>query len=194
MDLKMKSTNILTDNDISNVTKLIGCEDEVIKAVIDVESCGRGYNKNLKIKILFEPHIFGKLTNYIYNKTHPHISSTKWDKSLYKNPYTMFDEAFKLNSDAALQATSYGLFQILGMNYSLCGYKNVIDFVNDMLLSEKKQLEIFVKFLLARKLDIYLKNKNWSKFAELYNGPSYKQNKYDEKLENAYKFYISKRK
>ena len=35
-----------------------------------------------------------------------------------------------------------------------------------------------------------LKDKDWSTFAKLYNGPEYAKNKYDSKLSSAYLKYI----
>ncbi|MEE8298899.1 MAG: N-acetylmuramidase domain-containing protein [Thermodesulfobacteriota bacterium] len=34
-----------------------------------------------------------------------------------------------------------------------------------------------------------LKKRDWANFARRYNGPGYKKNKYDEKLERAYNKY-----
>lgn len=58
-----------------------------------------------------------------------------------------------------------------------------------MRISEGMQLLAFVKYLQAKKLDVYLKAKNWADFAKGYNGPKYRKNKYDVKLKQAYKAY-----
>ena len=34
-----------------------------------------------------------------------------------------------------------------------------------------------------------LQNKNWAEFARRYNGPAYAQNRYDEKLAEAYRLF-----
>jgi hypothetical protein len=48
------------------------------------------------------------------------------------------------------------------------------------------QLNAFVKFVKARKLEKYLKDKNWAAFAYYYNGPGYARNNYDTKLQQYY--------
>ena len=79
--------------------------------------------------------------------------------------------------------------QIMGFNYKACGCKNVSEFVGDMTENEGKQLDLFVRFLQGNKWDKYLRTLDWKEFARHYNGPSYAQNQYDTKLENAYKKY-----
>ena len=56
--------------------------------------------------------------------------------------------------------------------------------------SEGKQLDLFVKFIKFNGWDTYLKKLDWPGFACKYNGPSYKDNDYDIKLEKAYKKYL----
>lgn len=55
--------------------------------------------------------------------------------------------------------------------------------------SEADQLMLFVAYLEKRKLQEYLRNKDWAGFARRYNGPAYAENKYDQKLEAAYNKY-----
>jgi hypothetical protein len=45
---------------------------------------------------------------------------------------------------------------------------------------------LFFNFLKNRDILKYLQSKEWDKFAKLYNGPRFKENKYDEKLAKAY--------
>jgi hypothetical protein len=63
----------------------------------------------------------------------------------------------------------------------------VNDFVESMMMSEKEHLFAFIKYVKGRGLDDELRNKQFDKFALRYNGPGYKQNQYDVKLEEAYK-------
>ncbi len=55
--------------------------------------------------------------------------------------------------------------------------------------NEGEHLAAFGRFIIANNLTKYLKNKDWANFARRYNGPGYKQNKYDEKLARAYNKY-----
>lgn len=78
------------------------------------------------------------------------------------------------------------MFQILGSNWSECGYANLNAMIDAMFNSADDHLEAFTHFLLKNKLDGLLREKKWAIFASRYNGPSYKVNRYDEKLSKTY--------
>ncbi|MCS7054454.1 MAG: N-acetylmuramidase family protein [Ignavibacterium sp.] len=183
---------ILTEQDYDDAAQLLGVNKAVIKAVAEVESAGNGFLNNGMVKILFEAHIFSKLTGGKYDKTHPSISAPKWDKSLYKGgvkEYERLNEALKLNIEAAYKSTSFGKFQIVGYNYSSCGYASVLEFVNAMQTSEGEHLKAFVNFIKSKGMDKLLQKLDWAGFARSYNGSGYKLNRYDERLAVAYKKY-----
>lgn len=180
---------MLSERDYLDAAQELGCEIPVIKAVTKVESNGKGFLSNGDVVLLFEAHIFSKLTGGKYDKTHPHISSPEWNKKLYSTPqgeHRRFQEAISLDRNAALQSASYGLFQIMGFNYKLCGFSKVQEFVNAMLRDERSQLMAFVQYIKSRGLSMFLIKKKFEKFAREYNGPGYKKNNYHIKLEKAY--------
>ena len=182
--------NLLSEDDYSEAARIIDCETAIIKAVAEVESSGKGFFDNDEPKILFEAHIFSKLTKHKYDASHPDISSRKWNKALYKRgiaEYDRLNKAKELDNEAALKSASWGKFQIMGFNHEYCGYDNVDKFTEDMKISEREHLLAFIGFVKAFKLDKYLKSKNWAKFAEGYNGKDYKKNNYDNKLRDSYK-------
>lgn len=179
----------LQPSDIATVAANLGCESAAIKAVVSVEAGGKGFLADTRPKILFEAQQFSKLTNGIYDTSHPDISSATWNRSLYKNStgeYDRLHSAIALNRAAALQAASWGLFQILGLNFKLCGFKDVETYVAAMCQTEGDHLKAFAAFVKASKLDDELRDRRWADFAKRYNGPSYAQNKYDTKLAAAY--------
>jgi len=183
----------LTITDFQEAAKELNIDVPVIMAVADVESAGDGFLKDGRPKILFEAQWFSKFTNGKFNISHPHISSPKWDRSLYKGgarEYTRLEEAKKLDLIAALMSTSWGMFQIMGFNFELCGFDNVIDFVESNYNSTKGQLMSFVSYLKKRNIHTFLLARDWANFAKFYNGPGYKVNKYDEKLKKAYFKYL----
>ena len=61
-----------------------------------------------------------------------------------------------------------------------------------MALSEREQLELFAAFVRARKLDVYLRKRDWAGFALRYNGPGYKKHRYDTRMAQAYRRYKNK--
>jgi hypothetical protein len=77
----------------------------------------------------------------------------------------------------------------MGYHWESLGYKSVNDFVRIMNKSEGEHIKAFGRFIVANNLSKYLKSRDWANFARRYNGPGYKKNKYDEKLERAYKKY-----
>lgn len=183
---------LLTDIDYKEAARKIGCEVAAIKAIADVESNGSGFLSNGNPKILFEGHKFHNFTNGKYDISNPTISYKSWTRKFYKGgiaEYERYEEALKLDENAAKKSTSWGKFQIMGFNYELCSYKSVSAFVDDMYKSEKYHLLAFCNFLINEGISKYAINKNWAMFARRYNGPSYAANKYDIKLEAAYNKY-----
>lgn len=185
----------LTEQDYLQTAERLDCEVAVIRAIDLVESSGSGFLNDGRPKILFEAHIFHRLTKGLWDAKYPEVSNKQWDKKLYKGGSKEYDRlaiALKLDRPAALMSTSWGKYQILGQNYKLCGYDNIDGFVDDMYKSEVYHLNAFVKFIKSNgKLWEALKTKNWEAFAKYYNGPSYQKNRYPERLENAYKKYFN---
>lgn len=182
----------LTDYYFVKAAELLNIDVAAIKAVTEIESPKGGFLKNGKPTILFEAKYFHNLTNGKYDLMHPNVSSPKWDRSLYyggEKEYDRLGLAITLDKDAALQSASWGRFQIMGANYKTCGYDTVSAFVDAMYESEYNHLIAFCKFIQNNKMDVYLRNKQWAEFARRYNGPKYKENNYDTKLEKAYTKY-----
>lgn len=179
----------LTDEAIEIAAQSIGCQVAAVRAVIDVESRG-GFLSDKRPKILFERHYFSRLTDHQFDESHPAISHRKWGG--YKGGTREYDrlaQAIELNRDAALRSASWGAFQIMGDNYRVCGFDSAEDFVAAMVSGEPAQLEAFVAFVKGNNLDDELIRTDWTGFARGYNGPAYRANKYDEKLEAAYRFH-----
>lgn len=181
----------ITEADILALSKALNLEVATIKAVIAVESSGSWVQKDGKPIIRFESHIFSSLTNNVYDKDYPNISSKKYNPSLNlstsEKEYSRFEIAKKLNETAALKSASYGAFQIMGFNHALVGFKNEQDFYQAM-HSPKEQLKAFGQFLIKNSLVKTLSVKDWKGFAYSYNGSSYHLHKppYDVRLATAY--------
>lgn len=63
----------------------------------------------------------------------------------------------------------------MGYHWKTCGYPVLQAFVNAQ-YSEAGQLDTLVRFLRASPAIVSaIKSKNWSKAAQLYNGPAYKK-------------------
>jgi len=183
------SATRFTDDAIEQAAKKIGCPVAAVRAVIDVESRG-GFLPDGRPKILFERHYFCRLTKGKFDQSNPDISATKWGG--YKGGAAEYDRlgrAIKLDRDAALRSASWGAFQIMGDNFKMCGFSAVEDFVTAMVAGEPEQLEAFVQFVKKSGLDDELRRLDWTGLARGYNGPAYKTNHYDEKLEAAFRLH-----
>jgi len=184
----------LTAEDFQRAAAALQCELACIQAVAEVESRGDGFLPSKRPKILFEAHIFSRLTQHRYDTSSPSISSRRWKKALYQGGEKEYDrlaKALALNPGAALESASWGRFQIMGYNYRLAGFLSVETFVAAMFKTEGQHLDAFVNFLRSTHLDAPLREKRWAAFARGYNGPGYAENKYDVKLQQAYEKYHS---
>lgn len=168
-------------------------------------------------KIMFERHQFHRLTHGQYDNTHPDISSRypyvrRKDHPLgsaYKNlpdghvdrddlydnqqDYLRLINAYRLDKEAALMSASWGKFQIMGVNYTVCRIPSVFAFVEKMCQNEAGQIELLAQFIRNQNpLWEAVKSKEWITIARLYNGKEYWKNKYDEKLKAAYVQFVQR--
>lgn len=193
----------LSEDDFRLAALLLDCETPALKAVQKVETAGRGgFVAPGKPQLLFEGHIFWsqlklrKIDPVPLQAANASILYPKWTKSHYKGgiaEYARLDQARKINADAANASASWGMFQIMGFQYTVCGFKTVAQFVEAMCESERSQLLVFCRFITKNpQMHAALQSKKWATFARLYNGSEYAKNQYDTKLLNAYRAYAAK--
>lgn len=183
---------VLSEADYEHAALTLGCEVAAIRAVADVEAGGAGF-KDDRPKILFEGHIFYRYTNGRFAVDHPDLCYKTWTKKFYAKTqageWLRFNAASSLDAKAAVLATSWGKFQIMGFNHMKAGYLTPALFVAGMSDGEPEQLKAFVAFLQNTGLDKPLAAKDWAAFAKGFNGQQYKLNRYDEKLAEAYRIH-----
>ena len=181
----------LTDADFRAAASTLGCEKEAIQAVAIVETRRDANDELGRPTILFERHKFRDFTLGAYNSTHSDISGPQGGYGRFSAQYEKLRRAAVLNEEAALKSASWGAFQIMGFNHSTAGYGTVDAFVDAMIGSQANQLNAFVSFVGA---DIGMKtaiiNKDWARFARLYNGPGYAKNNYDTKMDTEYQALV----
>jgi hypothetical protein len=183
----------LTDRDFAAAARALNVPVAAVRAVAHVESAGSGFLPDGRPTILYEAHIFDRLTK---GKHRDHkdsrglpISTTQWNRKNYgqsgEYQYHRLELAAALDFDAAHEATSWGMFQIMGMNWKAMNYNDVGDFLHCM-SSAAGQLDGFVRFIRINALLVPLQDRDWAEFARRYNGPGYAKNAYDAKLAAAY--------
>lgn len=185
--------------DIEHVANQLGLPVATVRAVYKVESGGSGFWA-LRPKILFEGHVFWQqLTKRGKNPAalqagNQGILFKSWDRTKYvggPGEYARLAKAQKIDSGAALESASWGMFQIMGYHATGLGYPSVEKYVESMYADERSQLEAFGRFVQVNRWEgkpllEWLRERNWAKFARAYNGPGYAQNQYDVKLKQAY--------
>lgn len=190
---------LLRQSTLIEGAELLGVDLASIMAVNEVESRGLGFVRDNLPVILFERHIFWRQLVALKIDPQPHarkypgiVSQRRGGYAGGISEYTRLAVAKGICAPAAFEACSWGLFQIMGFHWKLLGFESVEAFVAYQQESEDNQLRTFVRFILADKdLHKALKQRRWSTFARIYNGPAYAENLYDVKLARAYKRYES---
>ncbi len=182
--------NTLTDNDFRKVAAELNVEIAAIKAVVRIEA---GAN----MEGFWAPGV--PVINFdrsMYNKSKPprNVKAPASEKvpdgikSAYgRKEWSQLVAARKVNLDKANMGTFWGMFQIGGFNYKICGCKTVQEFVDRMSYSEFEQLELFANFIRNSGMLPALQKKDWSTFARKYNGASYARRGYHTRMAAEYK-------
>ncbi|BCX68651.1 MULTISPECIES: N-acetylmuramidase domain-containing protein [Pseudomonas] len=178
----------LDDEGLENALDLAKVSAAQLWAVLAVETSGNGYFSDRRPKILFERHVFSRLTHQMFDAQHPDISSKTPGNygATGDHQYDRLNQAIRLNRNAALQSASWGLGQTMGFNYTTTGSADVEAMVKRMVMSENEQLLCTVGELIGSGSVAALRAKDWANFARRYNGPNYAINNYDLRLSAAY--------
>src|SRR5215472_312821 len=93
--------------------------------VFSVETAGCGFLASRKPPILYERHIFSRLTGGKFDDGD--ISSPKPGGygPLGEPQYGRLERAMALDCEAALQSCSWGLGQIMGSNHTMVGFAEI---------------------------------------------------------------------
>lgn len=168
----------LGPDDINAVAGELGLEAALVRAVREVEAIGAGFLPDGRPKILFEAHAFYQQTGGRFGSSN--VSAPSWDRSLYgpggAHQYDRLAMAIGLCLNAgfsrapALQAASWGAFQVMGFNFAAAGYGDIEAMVAAMVAGERGQLDAFAGFCRHESLVDALRHHDWNRFARRYNG------------------------
>ncbi len=172
----------LTGDGLAGVANNLGVHVPEIWAVLSVETKGCGYLPDRRPEILYERHIFHRLTRGQFDDGDISDSSPGGYGPTGAHQYERLAAAISKDRIAALQSASWGLGQIMGENFAAAGFNNVEDMVAAMLQSEDAQLAAMGSFLVASRLRAALQTHDWTTFARGYNGPNFAINRYDVRL------------
>lgn len=195
---KLIDKKYVRTRDIAEIAKSIKIEPAALLAITSVESDGSGFLPDGRCVILFERHIFyreivkrfGERRANELSSKYPNICFITRSQTAYfgkGREWERLNQARNIDAQSALLSASWGMFQIMGFNFSTCGYKDVGKFVADMCESEKFQIQSVANFIKNTSLLFTAAQRcDWEQFARYYNGPAYMENNYHVKLKNAY--------
>ena len=179
----------LSSAGLSNVSRKLGVFAPEIWTVLAVETSGCGFLADKRPQILFERHVFHRLTGGKYDDGNISDPTPGGYGPRGAQQYARLAAAVAKDRTAALQSASWGIGQIMGTNYARAGFASVEDMVTAMCESEDQQLAAMGSFLISTSLHHSLQAHDWSSFARGYNGPNYAINRYDIRLNGEFQKY-----
>lgn len=186
----------LTEHDFNKVAEELGVEVAAIKAVVSIEagSAMKGFSAPGVPVVNFDRTMYNRYSRKVKGKGNKNAKVPSGLTGYALKEWRELTNARRVNETAADMGTFWGMFQIGGFNYKICGCESVEEFVRLMSYSELEQLELFAAFLKNTGMLSDLKAKRWSAFARKYNGPSYARRGYHTKMESAYNKFKSQQK
>jgi hypothetical protein len=175
----------------------IGVQPAALLAVGEVESAGVtewNVNGHKRPPIRFEGHYFHRKLKGDKLKAAVAAGLANPKAGAVKNPgsysarYALLERAAKIDHKAAYESTSWGLGQVMGDHWKKLGYDSVDQMVNTANTVDG-QIEIMARYIKKFGLVDELQTKGWQSFADQYNGPASRKNRYGEKIAAAYKSY-----
>ena len=184
----------LAQGDVGDAARAIGIETAVLLAFLEVEAAGRGFDRQNRPKMLFEPHVFWRnLAGALRDKAAAlGLAYKAWKRNYPADSYPRLSKAIGIARESAFRSGSYGLPQILGENHKAAGFASAEQMFSTMKQGEREQLLAMVALLKSWGLAKHLTGKDfsqpesWWPAVERYNGKSFRANGYDAKCAAAY--------
>ena len=177
----------LSDDGMDEVCDTLGVSESEVWAVLAVETRGFGFLTDRRPQILFERHVFHRLTKGVHDNGNSDISNPKAGGYIGGGgEYARLEKPMNLDKTAALQSASWGIGQIMGFNFKVAGFDSTEKLVASMVNDEDSQLQAMANFIKGNNLADSMQRNNWVSFARRYNGPEFKRNEYDTRLAAAH--------
>lgn len=181
----------LSHDGLAAVASRLGVAAPEIWTVLAVETLGCGYLPDRRPQILYERHVFHRLTGGKYDNGDISAPSPGGYGAKGAHQYERLNLAMAKNRNAALRSTSWGIGQTLGEYFAAAGFADVEAMVAAMSQSEDRQVAAMGSYLISNRLHRPLQAHDWTAFARGYNGPNYAINRYDTRLNTEYQKYSS---
>ncbi|UTH73351.1 N-acetylmuramidase family protein [Chromobacterium sp. IIBBL 290-4] len=182
----------LGETDLQAAAERLGVSVSVVKAFNAVESSGSGFLADGRPVILLERHVVyqraGEQAEQLAAQYPAICNKARGGYAGGAAEWTRFTSLAIIGGEQlAIESCSWGAFQIMGYHWQRLGYVGALEWRRAMESGEPAQLDAFVRFILAEPALLKaLQAKKWADVARLYNGPAYRENLYDAKLQAAY--------
>ncbi len=186
----------LTEDDYRVIAEELGVETAAIKAVVRIEAgvSLQGFLAPGVPVVNFDRSMYSRARATTNVRDASATVPSGINHAHGRNEWKQLVAARRVNRDKANMGTFWGMFQIGGFNYKLCGCDTVQEFVERMSYSEFEQLQLFANFIKNTGMVDDLRAKNWAAFARKYNGSSYRARGYHTRMADAYRKYKAEEK
>ena len=183
---------------IASVAKSRGINAAALAAVVEVESNGipYAYVDGISVPVIrIEGHYFDRLVAASKQKVARAAGLASPKASAIKNPkeqadrYRMFQRMCDIDKNAAIMSCSWGVGQVMGVHWQKLRFNSADEFYAFITSGLRSQVEVMVRFIEYAGLIDEIERQDWAGFARIYNGPRYRDNKYDVKIAAAYARY-----
>ncbi len=181
----------LTSGGLAAAASSLSVAVQEVWTVLSVETAGCGFLPDRRPEILYERHVFHRLTGGRFDDGDLSDPTPGGYGGAGAHQYNRLAAAMKLDSNAARKSTSWGLGQVLGENFASVGFTSVDDMVKAMSDSEDAQLDAVSAFIRSNRLERALATHDWASFARGYNGPTFATNHYDVQLRGEFQKFSS---
>jgi hypothetical protein len=182
----------LAPAEIDAAAAIHGFEPAAVRAVLSVETSGSGFDPEGRPQMLFEPHVFYRVlalrdSSGLGRACALGLAYPVWGEKPYPaDSYPRMARAREIDEDAAYQAASWGIGQVLGENFREAGFASAEALVLAAVESEAAQLGAMLAFIVKSGLGPSLAARDWTRFANGYNGKGQHEHNYDQRLAAAY--------
>jgi hypothetical protein len=183
------------ETEIRRVAADRGVEAAALLAIAEVESGGVALvavDGRPMPPILYEYHVFHR---QLPPAARPAavgagLASPRWGQIPYPashaGRYALLERAKLLHREAAYAACSWGVGQVLGENARSLGYAGAEALADEAMSGVAGQLRLMLRFVETRGLDRALAARDWTRFAEGYNGPLQARHGYADRIARAH--------
>lgn len=174
--------------DLENEIALrLGVSLKQLRAVARVESSSTGYDRLGRPKILFERHLFHRLTGGAHS---PSMFSDPASGGYSIDSWGKLLRAVSADVEAAFSSCSWGKFQVLGLHWRDLKYGSVLEMAYATVIGEAAHYDMLARFIEKNGLQDEMRAlssdpETCRGFARAYNGPAYARLGYHTKLARA---------